>query len=214
MIKTNFKIKDCSFDSFKVAHAVPFAMIVYLRAYFVLYRYSTSKDPTQDPLLPKSRILTYFSKTLLQPEGGETNDKKDAPEISKRKSAFEQLPIKPKPLTIRKNPSIEPPKLKAQYLSSAPYRQRVQELQTSSRTQDLQSVSLASKTSKSLSGSETDENSLEIPSKKLTDAENKNIETQPSKVSQDQCETKANIISKEIEAPQILVKEAEDSGNV
>lgn len=189
-------------------------MIVYLRPYFVLYRYSTSKDPSQDPLLPKSRILTYFSKTLLQPEGGETNDKKDAPEISKRKSAFEQLPIKPKPLTIRKNPSIEPPKLKAQYLSSAPYRQRVQELQTSSRTQDLQSVSLASKTSKSLSGSETDENSLEIPSKKLTDAENKNIETQPSKVSQDQCETKANVISKEIEAPQILVKEAEDSGNV
>lgn len=196
-------------------HALPFSMIVsYLRVYFVLYRCSTSRDPPQDPLLPRSRILTYFSKTLLQPEGGETNDKKDAPEISKRKSAFEQLPIKPKPLTIRKNPSIEPPKLKAQYLSSAPYRQRVQELQSSSRTQDLQSVPLVSKTCKTFSGSETDENSLEITSKKLTDAENKNIEMQPLKVSQDQCETKTSVISKEIDSPQVLVKETEDSGNL
>lgn len=150
----------------------------------------------------------------MQPEGGETNDKKDAPEISKRKSAFEQLPIKPKPLTIRKNPSIEPPKLKAQYLSSAPYRQRVQELQTNSRTQDTQSVSLVSKTCKSFPVSETDENSLEITSKRLTDAENKNIETQPLKVSQDQCETKESVISKETDILQVLVKETEDSGNV
>lgn len=192
--------------------ASPFFYFYYLKAYFVLSRYATSKDPPQDPLLPRSRILTYFSKTLLQPEGGETNDKKDAPEITKRKSAFEQLPIKPKPLTIRKNPSIEPPKLKAQYLSSAPYRQRVQELQTSSRTQDLQSVPLVSKTCKTFSGSETDENSLEITQKKLSDAENKNIEIQPLKES-DKCETKASVISKEIDSPQVLVKETEDSGN-
>ena len=178
-----------------------------------MYRYSTSKDPSQDPLLPKSRILTYFSKTLLQPECGESNDKKDAPEISKRKAAFEQLPIKPKPLTIRKNPSIEPPKLKAQYLSSAPYRQRVQELQ-SARIQDLQSVSFVSKISKAFPGTETDEKCLETPSKKLTDSENKSIETQPLKVNQDQSEAQVGIVSSEIETPQVPVKETEDNGNV
>lgn len=84
-------------------------------ANFILFRHSVIRDSCQDPLLPKSRILTYFSKTLLQAD--DHSDKVDHVDILKRKP-IGQLPIKPKPLTIRKNPGIEPPKLKIQPVTS------------------------------------------------------------------------------------------------
>lgn len=157
------------------------------------FRYSVAKDCSQDPLLPKSRILTYFSKTLLQPEGSghNKNEKKDSVENQKRKPAFEQLPIKPKPLTIRKNPSIEPPKLKVQSVTSTPYRQKV-----------IEPIAFISKVSKNFSTPETAEENLELTSNKIIDVKDKNIESQPLTVeygvNQSKSETQNSINVNEI----------------
>ncbi|GFU20476.1 apoptosis-stimulating of p53 protein 1 [Nephila pilipes] len=82
-------------------------------------RYSQSKDAKQDPAPAKSKIATYFQKSTFNKDSNlhQEHSKKDASEsseIAKRKSSIGQLPIKPKPLTIRKTPGLEPPKLKVQ----------------------------------------------------------------------------------------------------
>ncbi|GFY41559.1 apoptosis-stimulating of p53 protein 1 [Trichonephila inaurata madagascariensis] len=82
-------------------------------------RYSQSKDTKQDTTPAKSKIATYFQKSTVNKDSNlhQEHNKKDyaeSSEVAKRKSSIGQLPIKPKPLTIRKTPGLEPPKLKVQ----------------------------------------------------------------------------------------------------
>lgn len=81
-----------------------------------IFRYNNVKENIQD-IAPKSAIATYFQKTLVEPiiplESRKT-DSSNMPDSPKRKPTTGQLPIKPKPLTIRKTPGLEPPKLKVQ----------------------------------------------------------------------------------------------------
>ncbi|XP_035232333.1 apoptosis-stimulating of p53 protein 2-like isoform X1 [Stegodyphus dumicola] len=75
-----------------------------------------SKDACPDQSSAKSKIVTYFPKPSEPSSQQDTksNESFDHSESPKRKAAFGQLPIKPKPLTIRKTPGLEPPKLKVQ----------------------------------------------------------------------------------------------------
>ncbi|KAG8180504.1 hypothetical protein JTE90_007459 [Oedothorax gibbosus] len=79
-------------------------------------RYNHFKENIQE-IAPKSAIATYFQKTLIEPSvplESRKNDSSNLPDSPKRKPSTGQLPIKPKPLTIRKTPGLEPPKLKVQ----------------------------------------------------------------------------------------------------
>ncbi|GIY84907.1 apoptosis-stimulating of p53 protein 1 [Caerostris darwini] len=81
-------------------------------------RYHQSKDAKNESSV-KSKIATYFQKSVINKDSSshQEHQKKEpaeSTEIPKRKSTIGQLPIKPKPLTIRKTPGLEPPKLKVQ----------------------------------------------------------------------------------------------------
>ncbi|KAF8763355.1 apoptosis-stimulating of p53 protein 1-like isoform X2 [Argiope bruennichi] len=82
-------------------------------------RYHQAKDTKNNPTPAKSKIATYFQKSSINKDSNSHQDyqKKETSEpseIPKRKPSMGQLPIKPKPLTIRKTPGLEPPKLKVQ----------------------------------------------------------------------------------------------------
>ncbi|GIX81447.1 apoptosis-stimulating of p53 protein 1 [Caerostris extrusa] len=81
-------------------------------------RYHQSKDAKNESSV-KSKIATYFQKSVINKDSSsqQEHQKKEpaeSTEMPKRKSTIGQLPIKPKPLTIRKTPGLEPPKLKVQ----------------------------------------------------------------------------------------------------
>ncbi|CAL1300948.1 unnamed protein product [Larinioides sclopetarius] len=82
-------------------------------------RYHQVKETKNNSTPVKSKIATYFQKSATNKDSNSHQDyqKKEISEpseIPKRKPSVGQLPIKPKPLTIRKTPGLEPPKLKVQ----------------------------------------------------------------------------------------------------
>ncbi|GBN04573.1 Apoptosis-stimulating of p53 protein 1 [Araneus ventricosus] len=82
-------------------------------------RYHQAKEIKTNPTPAKSKIATYFQKSATNKDSNSHQDyqKKETSEpseIPKKKPSTGQLPIKPKPLTIRKTPGLEPPKLKVQ----------------------------------------------------------------------------------------------------
>ncbi|XP_015921140.2 apoptosis-stimulating of p53 protein 2 isoform X1 [Parasteatoda tepidariorum] len=89
--------------------------------YQCIPRFSSATDKLEQPP-PKSKIATYFPKPSAQsdasPQAENRNESADSNDPPKRKPNFGQLPIKPKPLTIRKTPGLEPPKLKVQSVTS------------------------------------------------------------------------------------------------
>ncbi|XP_054710010.1 apoptosis-stimulating of p53 protein 2-like isoform X2 [Uloborus diversus] len=92
-------------------------------------RYTNPRDNSQDKALPKSKIATYFPKSESSPVSEcRPNEYSDAVDAPKRKSAF-CLPIKPKPLTIRKTPGLEPPKLKVQPVSISSMQRKLSDSQ-------------------------------------------------------------------------------------
>lgn len=145
---------------------VDYILIIIIHSKFLksilIFRYNNTKENVQEHA-PKSAITTYFQKTLVEPNShldSRKNDNQDMPESSKRKPTIGQLPIKPKPLTIRKTPGLEPPKLKVQPVISTNFSRKTSDSNLAShlKTSYLpQSEETLSKPSKSLESSGIEE---------------------------------------------------------
>lgn len=94
---------------------------------------SAFRYPTREVTASGSKVTTYFPKPTVQfPDQSSryVSEDCDLPDGLKRKPTPGHLPIKPKPLTIRKTPGLEPPKLKVQQNSGVGNYRKIPEFNT------------------------------------------------------------------------------------